>query len=427
MSTVLDPAALEGSPLADLHAIADSLGVDGYRRMRKADLIDAIVAKQSGEEPTAPSEDGSTDEDSDGAPKPARRRRSRGGRGRSSAAEEETSAAVEAADKADEEEPEEPRRGRRRAPKGEAQAAEPQAKSQPRVDETIEGVVELQGNGSGFVRREDGEDVYVSAAQVKRCELVSGDRVGGPVRPPRRSERFPSLVRVDTINGKSADEVAGEGTRFEELKASFPTERLELGSDDATVSAVEWLTPFGRGSRVVVAGGPLAGKSELLRRIVAALPKEGLEVSVVLAGARPEETGEWDGEVANTPLGASADAQGQAVESAVELGRRVAARGGNAVVVIDSLDGVAPTVARRALAAARNIVDGGSLTVIAAVAAPLGGETTVITLDVTLTSLRRFPNFDLARSQTMRPELLVGDEGAEKIAQARAEAFAAAR
>src|SRR4029453_10677806 len=112
-------------------------------------------------------------------------------------------------------------------------------------DKEIEGVVELLANGSGFVRLSPpdptDEDVYISAAQVKRCELVSGDRVGGPVRAPRRSERFPSLIRVDTINGRPADEVA-EGTRFEDLPASFPDQRFELGSDDPTVKAIEWLT-----------------------------------------------------------------------------------------------------------------------------------------------------------------------------------------
>ena len=76
------------------------------------------------------------------------------------------------------------------------------------MDASVEGVVELQPNGSGFVRVDGGEDVYVSAAQIKRCELVAGDRVSGPVRAPCRSERYSSLVRIDTINGKPADEVA---------------------------------------------------------------------------------------------------------------------------------------------------------------------------------------------------------------------------
>ena len=129
---------------------------------------------------------------------------------------------------------------------------------------TVEGVVDLLGNGSGFLRvsppdPSDG-DVYISAAQVRRCELVDGDRVSGPVRPPRRSERYPSLVRVDTINGRPADEVA-EGTPFEELPAKLPSERFALDGDDPTLSAIVHLTPIGRGSRVTIAGPAFAGKT----------------------------------------------------------------------------------------------------------------------------------------------------------------------
>src|SRR3712207_3069968 len=148
----------------------------------------------------------------------------------------------------------------------------------------IEGVVELLANGSGFVRLNhpdvSDDDVYVSAAQVKRCELVSGDAVSGPARAPRRSERHPSLVRVATINGRPADEVA-EGTRFEDLRAGFPSESLELGDD---LALVDRLCPIGKGSRVAVAGGAHTGKTELLRRIAQTLgAREDLEVVVVLA------------------------------------------------------------------------------------------------------------------------------------------------
>ena len=95
-------------------------------------------------------------------------------------------------------------------------------------------------------------------------------------------------------------------------------------------------------------------------------------------------------------------------------------------MIVDSLEYVPPAVARRALAAARNIADGGSLTVIATAPAPLGGETTVIALDATLTAMGRFPALDLLASGTMRPELLVGEAGAEAIAKARAETVLAA-
>ena len=258
--------------------------------------------------------------------------------------------------------------------------------------------------------------------------MVAGDRVTGPVRPPRRQERFPSLVRVDTINGASADDVSGP-TPFDDLPAVWPSERIALDADDPTLKAIEWLTPFGRGSRVAVVGAARAGKTEALRRLAATLAgQEGLEVSVVLAGARPEEIADWrSGPVepaAALSFGASADAQSQAVERAIDAARRVAVRGGHAVVLIDGLDGLTPPAARKALAAARCLgADQGSLTVVATATAPLGGETTVIALSAELTQTGRFPALDLVASGTLRPELLVGDGGAEEIARARAKAL----
>ena len=120
---------------------------------------------------------------------------------------------------------------------------------------------------------------------------------------------------------------------------------------------------------------------------------------------------------------ASHDAQSQAVERAVDTAKRIASRGGDAVVVLDTLDGLHPHVARKVLAAARDIVDGGSLTIIATASKPVGGETTVIALDAALASTRRFPALDLGASGTLRPELLVGEAGADAIAQARAQAL----
>ena len=432
MSSVLDRPGLEKSPLADLHLLASELGVENFRRLRKADLIDALLDRQSGidtgaddveteaeaEAPEAEAPEAEAPEAEE--PKGRPRRGRRGGRSRARRDTDEDAGR----DVEEEETPRVRSRDRDRDRDGDEGGE----------DKLAEGVVELLANGSGFVRLAPPEptddDVYISAAQVKRCELVSGDRISGPVRSPRRSERFPSLVRVDTINGRPADEVA-EGTRFEDLPAAFPSERFELGSEDPTVKAIEWLTPFGKGSRVVIAGGARSGKSEALKRIAAALAgRDGLEVSVVLSGVRPEEAAEWsDGPVApvaSVSFAASPDAQAQAVEQAIEQGRRVAARGGDAVVLADTLEYVSPGAARRALAAARNIAGGGSLTVIATATEPLGGETTVVALDATMTALGRFPALDLARSGTLRPELLVGDKGAEAIAKARAEASASA-
>jgi transcription termination factor Rho len=283
--SVLSRPALEASPLADLHAIASELGIDGFRRLRKSDLIDAILDRQGGEAGDSAEPDAAAEPEAEAEAEPeaeARPRRRRSPRTRGRAGEAEEVGAGEEAPR--------PRRSRaRRAPGEEEAAAE--------GERIAEGVVEVQGNGSGFLRADPAgpsdDDVYLSGAQVRRCELVSGDRVSGPVRPPRRSERYASLVRVDAINGAPADEVSGS-TPFDDLPAAWPAERIALDSEDPTLKAIEWLTPIGRGSRVTIVGAARAGKSEALRRLGAALAgRDGLEVSAVLAGVRPEEAAEW--------------------------------------------------------------------------------------------------------------------------------------
>jgi transcription termination factor Rho len=417
---VLERSDLEASSLADLHTIADQLGLEGFRRLRKGPLIDAILGEPGGSTPPAvpaAADDGQDEEEPEATQRPRRRRPTRSRRSTSASSSSEESQDGPAAARAPREE------GGRSAGNDSADGAR-----------VAEGVVEVLGNGSAFLRVDppepSDEDVYISAAQVRRCELVSGDRVTGPVRTPRRSERYPSLVRIDTINGASADTVS-DGSRYEELPVDYPSERLVLGSKDPTLEAIEWLTPLGRGSRAVIVGTRHAGKTETLRRLLDAVrDREDLDVSLVLSGARPEEIAQWrEGPVAPAAalsFAASADSQDQAVERAIEAGKRLAARGANALVLIDNLDGLHPHSARKALAAARNLRDGGSLTVIATAGSPFGGETTVIALDAALTSTGRQPILDLVNSGTLRPELLVGEDGAAAITKARAEAIEAA-
>ncbi len=438
--SILDRDALAASPLADLHALASELSIDGYRRLRKAELIDAILTRQGGEpkseeQPAEPEAAGEEDR-----PASRRRRGRRGGRSRSARDESDEDGAAEAA-AAPEDEVEVEGEGEGPggpAPEGIEELEEEVERAvrggrggADREEEIVEGEVELLPNGSGFLRVSPPEpsedDVYVSAAQVKRCELVPGDRISGPRRAPRRSERFASLIRIDMINGRPAEEVA-DSTRFDDLPAAFPTERFRLGSEDPTIKAIEWLTPFGQGSRVSIVGPARAGKTEALRRLATALANlEDVQVTLVLAGVRPEEISDWaQGPVApaaSVSFAASADAQAQTLEHAVDQARRLAARGANVVVLIDTLAGIQAHAARKLLGSAKNIADGGSLTVIATAPEPLGGETTVIALDPLLASTGRFPAVDLLASGTIRPELLVGDAGAEAIARARMEAL----
>jgi transcription termination factor Rho len=470
MPAVLDRDELEASPLADLHAIADQLGLDGFRRLRKADLIDRILGDDSGTSSAEEqAEESSSDDDGESSTRSSSRRR-RGGRSRrgGSAARSET----DDADDGDDAKPAaRSRRGRAASKDAEADedskpaarsrrisarndrddedakpasrsrrgrgssSDEPESDEQAGDGELVEGVVEVLGNGSAFLRIDPPEpsdgDVYISAAQVRRCELVSGDRVAGPARTPRRSERYPSLVRVEQINGASADAVAA-GARYEDLPVDYPSERFALDVKDPTLEAIEWLTPFGRGSRVLIVGASRSGKTETLRTLLGALNgREGLELTLVLAGARPEEISQWQaGEpapAAALSFAASPDTQAQAGERALDAAqpaaRRVASRGGDAVVLVDGLDALPPHAARKALGAARNLREGGSLTLIATATQPFGGESTVIALDAALTSTGRQPILDLAASGTLRPELLVGDDGAKAITKARAESI----
>ena len=327
--TVLQQSELEKSPLADLHAIASELGVEGFRGLRRDDLVGAIVRAQGGEpaEAAEGGEDEGGDSDSDEPRRPARRRSRRGGGGRSrgGGAKEakDTKDAGEDSDAGDD--------------PGEGSRDEDDDRDDSDREE-VGGVLDVLPNGSGFLRSGAGEasDVYVSAAQIRRCELRGGDDVTGRMRPARRNEKHPSLVRVEQVNGRDA-EPPEERPLFSELTAVHPSEKLPVPDAIASV-------PVAKGSRVAVAGGPGAGATRLLRELVDTLAGAGgLSVSVALVGVRPEEVTDWkraegDVPVAGGSFDESVEAQTQAAELAVERAKRVAERGGDAVVVIDSLE-----------------------------------------------------------------------------------------
>ncbi|GAC1324061.1 MAG: hypothetical protein NVSMB25_21170 [Thermoleophilaceae bacterium] len=370
---MLDRGELELSPLSDLHAIAAELGIEGYRKLRRDDLIETILGDGNGDGPVAAGPDAAVAERE--APQ---RSRARGGRGRSRRVAT-PAAGTPAEDPVKDEPP------KRRAPKkkkddepaaSERESANDEDEEEPsdEPEETRSGVLDILPNGSGFMRPDpfahSRDDVYVSPAQIRRCELRAGDTLEGPVRRPRRSERHPSLVRVETVSGRPAEPPA-ERPRFDSLTPVFASKRL---------TAPEGLdaVPFGRGSRVAVGGPPGSGITTLLRRIALALAAsdDGLEVVVVLAGTRPEEVTEWRRDEAVTVAGGGFDRpiddQAQAADFAVERGKRAVEEGRDAVVVIDSLDALPPAVARRVFGAARATEEAGSLTVIAS--SGLAGE-----------------------------------------------------
>jgi transcription termination factor Rho len=354
--TVLKKKELEESPLADLHAIASELGLEGFRSKRKNDLITAIL-EVSGSPSTTTGEDHDPDEvpADEALERPAEEAdqdEEETSEGTSEGTSEETSEGTS------EDTSEATSEG---TSEDEAVEATPE-----REEEVATGVLDILANGSGFVRVDPAgqsrDDVYVSPAQIRRCELRAGDVVSGPLRPPRRNERHPSLIRVATVNGADA-EPPEERPWFTDLTAVFPSARIE---GPASLRKL----PFGRGSRVAVAGPPGAGASRLLRELAGSLASAGdIEVQVVLAGVRPEEVGEWragDLDVVGGSFERSADAQTQAAELAVERAKRTVERGGHAAVVVDSLAALPGSAQRRVFGAARATEEGGTLTVIAA-------------------------------------------------------------
>jgi transcription termination factor Rho len=400
--SVFSRDALEGSPLADLHAIASELGLEGFRRMRKADLIKAIIIDQGGDPGPDPEPEPVDDDAGDeAAEKPARSRSRRSGSSSSRSGGREGGSSRGGSSRSE---------GGRSGGRGGSRSERGSDGSETEV----EGTIEVLGNGSAFVRvkppGQSDDDVYVSAAQVRRCELKSGDKVAGPARPARRSERYPSLVRVVTINGSSADEVS-VGTPFDKLEAGFPTQKIGFSSKSSTLKTIASSAPFGRGSRVSVVGPFASGRSTTLRMLAAELAAiEDVELSVVLAGARPEERAEWVAAgitpAAVETLTASAESQAKAIDRAIESARKVTAKGGHSAVVIDSIDDLDAHAARKVLGAARNVPGAGSLTVIAASREPVGGETTLIFLVSQDGGKIGDPAVDKARSKTLRSNLL---------------------
>jgi transcription termination factor Rho len=377
--SVLNRKELEDSPLADLHQIASELGLEGYRSKRKDDLIGTILtATGSADEPVAPSaptgaergdEEDTSADTSEGTSEGTSEDTSEG-------TSEDTSEGTsdDEADEADEVPAEEAlERPARRGRRGGRGRRPPVAEEEPEVvedeisdEEIVTGVLDILANGSGFVRVDPAgqsrDDVYVSPAQIRRCELRAGDEVSGPARSARRNERHPSLVRIESVNGAAA-EPAEERPWFGDLTPVFPSQKL---SAPKTLKDV----PFGRGSRVAIAGPPGAGATTLLRELANELSGDGdLAVQVVLAGVRPEEVTEWrrtEGlNVAGGSFDRSPDAQAQAAELAVERAKRRVERGGHAAVLIDSLEALPGSARRRIFGAGRATEEGGTLTVIA--------------------------------------------------------------
>ena len=361
-------AELQDLHLADLHERAAAAGISGYRLMRREELI-AALGEADGAQPEAEAEP-EPEEKSASEPK-TRRRRSRRRRRAEPEPEPDTDemAVVEAtvlddsADKPVELEP--------------SGAPDDQLPT-----EDVRGILEVTRQRYGFLRlggltASDG-DVYISAAQVRRCELRAGDEVAGPAREPRRGERHRALVHVDTVNGEEPQTELRPV--FDDLPASLPERRISLDAlaDDVLARAVDLLAPLAYGQRILVRAAARSGRTTLLRSLArAAASSDTVGVIVLLVDERPEEATAWRealpiAEFAIATADMAPVEQVRTAELALERARRIAELGTDAVLVCDSLSRlafVAGDVAevKRLFGSGRNVAGGGSLTVIATV------------------------------------------------------------
>ena len=416
----MSKAELESKHLAELHELAADAGVPRYRLLRYDELIEELLVRSA-----APREDGEEEKEArpERAPRRRRRRRTREPEG-------------EGASQATAERPREaagPERGGEEDREEEVAAAEEET-------EPVSGVLDVQPQGHGFVRLgglEPAEgDVYVSASQIRRCELRAGDEVSGPARRPRRGERHPALIRVDAVNG--ADPADQRSGTFEALTPIAPRRRLVLepAPGDVLVRAAELLAPPAYGQRVLIRAAPRSGRTTLLRglvRAIAAAPGDQ-HLVVLLVDERPEEVTEWRRqapgvEIAAAPADLAAPEQVRHAELALARAKRRAEAGEDVVFVIDSLTRLAvasgdPAAVKPFFGAGRELEEegAGSLTVIATVLAgtPDGDEVieavettenATIALDHSLAAAGVVPAIDISRSSVAGESgLLEGSE-----------------
>jgi transcription termination factor Rho len=301
--------------------------------------------------------------------------------------------------------------------------------------------------GYGFLRlsglsAEEG-DVYVSASQIKRCELRAGDEVSGPAREPHRGERHRALVRVASVNGQEPE---GERSEFEDLPAVAPSRRILSDSDEAPtlVRAVDLLAPLAFGQRVLVLAEPRSGRTTMLRAIGEAVIGTDAKLVVLLADERPEEVTAWKRALPDAEIvAATADQEPRDQARAAELGigqaKRRAEGGEDVVVLIDSLSRLAlgyrdPARVKRIFGAGRDLgKDGaGSLTVIATVltdddagdgvrAALETTENVLVRLSAELAAAGVTPSLVVAETRVSGEEELRSPDQLEKVRALRSE------
>ena len=331
-----------------------------------------------------------------------------------------------------------------------------QADAERRGLELRGGILEIMNEGMGFLRADHylpgPNDIYVSQSQIRRFGLRTGDMVIGQIRPPKDTEKYYGLLRVESINGMDPEDAKGR-PKFEDLTPIFPEERFDLETDRHTLATrmINLVTPVGKGQRGLIVSPPKAGKTTVLKQIANSIslkyPK--VHLMVALIGERPEEVTDMDrsvdAEVISSTFDEPVASHVRVAEMALERAKRLVEVGRDVVILMDSitrlaraynlmvtpsgrtlsggLDPAALYPPKRFFGAARNIEDGASLTIIATCLVDTGSRMDDVVyeefkgtgnmelhLSRRLQERRIFPAFDIDRSSTRREELLLGPD-----------------
>jgi transcription termination factor Rho len=328
---------------------------------------------------------------------------------------------------------------------------------------TGEGVLEILPEGYGFLRSQDWnylhgpDDIYVSPSQIKRFNLLTGDTVAGQVRPPKEWERYLALLKVESVNGDEP-EVAKARVPFDNLVARYPEGRLHLETKDGDISMriMDLIAPIGKGQRGLIVAPPRAGKTILLQKIANAINENHPEVTLIilLIDERPEEVTDTnanvDAEVIASTFDEEATRHVAVAEMVIEKAKRLVESGKDVVILLDSItrlarahNAVTPQSGKilsggvdakglekpkRFFGAARNIEDGGSLTIIATALIETGSRMDEVifeefkgtgnmelVLDRKIAERRVYPAIDVGRSGTRKEELLFTQEELNRV------------
>jgi transcription termination factor Rho len=326
-----------------------------------------------------------------------------------------------------------------------------------------EGVLEVLPDGFGFLRAPDynylagPDDVYVSPSQIRKFDLHTGDTVSGQIRPPKEGERYFALIKVEAVNFEPPERTR-EKIFFENLTPLYPQERitLEAGGDNLSARVLDLMTPIGKGQRGLIVAPPRTGKTMLLQNIANSITANHPEVYliVLLIDERPEEVTDMQrsvrGEVISSTFDEPAQRHVQVAEMVIEKAKRLVEHKKDVVILLDSItrlarayntvvppsgkvlsggvDSNALQRPKRFFGAARNIEEGGSLTIIATALIDTGSRmdevifeefkgtgNMEIHLDRKLADRRVFPAIDITKSGTRKEELLIPKEDLNRI------------